>query len=82
MSPTALLLDQLAESLTDDAARRIVSVQLAPELQARIDELAARANNGELTPEERSDYAAAIDGIDLLGIFKAKARAGLARRTA
>ena len=49
-----------------------------PEEQARIDELADKASEGSLTAEERAEYEAYIDAIDVISILQAKARAVLA----
>ena len=72
-------LDPVAECLTPEVARRIVDLQLDPQLQSRLDELAGKASAGTLTEAERQLYEEYIEGIDLLGIFKAKARHSLLR---
>lgn len=74
------ILDPLAECFTADVARRIVAISLHPQKQARIDELAVKANEGALTDSERADYEAYIEALDLLAIVKAKARLTLAQR--
>jgi hypothetical protein len=74
--------DSLADCITPDVARRIEEIQLDPRAQERIDELAAKANFGTLTPEERAQYEDFIEAIDLLAIFQAKARVALARKSA
>lgn len=76
------ILDPLADGLTSDAARGIIALRPDPHVQARIDELAAKASVGELTSEERAEYEEAVEAIDVLGLLKAKARTALARRTA
>lgn len=38
-----------------------------------------KANEGELTAEEQIEYEQYVEGIDLLGIFKAQARLALLR---
>lgn len=71
------ILDPLTECFTPPVARRIVELQADPQTQKRLDELAAKANQGQLTDEEDSEYKQAIDAIDLLAILQAKARAFL-----
>ena len=73
------ILDPLAECLTPEVATRILEIRLDPNIQARVDELAAKANEGELTAEERAEYEIVIEKADLLGIFKSLARQVLAR---
>lgn len=71
------ILDPLAECFTPPVARRIAQLQADPETRKRLDELAAKANQGQLTDEEDAEYKQAVDAIDLLAILQAKARAFL-----
>lgn len=73
-------LDPVAECLTADVARRIVDLRLDPQVQSRLDELAERSSDGTLTDEERAEYQAYVEGLDVIGIIKAKARRTLSRR--
>jgi hypothetical protein len=68
------VLDPLADCLNREAALRIVELRIDPEIQARVDVLAERANEGELTPDERAEYLSYVEAADLLAIFKLKAR--------
>jgi hypothetical protein len=56
----AAVLDQLvaplADCLTPESARRLLALKADPELQARVDDLAARHSRGELTAEEHAEY--------------------------
>lgn len=70
----AQLLDPLGECLTPELARRIVELRATPEAQARIDELADKCNEGELTPGEAAEYDTFIDAIDLIAVLQAQAR--------
>ena len=73
------ILDPVADCLTPDVARRLTELRLNPATQARIDELAGKANEGLLTPDEHAEYADIVEGLDFLGILKAKARSAMAR---
>ena len=75
------LLEPFADILTPEVARGIVDMRADPQLQARLDELASKANDGQLTDAERQEYEDYVDAIDFIGIFQAKARAVLARTT-
>lgn len=68
------VLDPLASSLNTEAARSIVDLRVDPEIQARVAVLAERANEGELTPDERDEYLSYVEAADLLAIFKLKAK--------
>jgi hypothetical protein len=72
------LMMPLADGMPLDYARRIVEYQAAPEVQARIDELADKCSEGELTQAEREEYAAAADAIHLIGFLQHQARRILA----
>ena len=72
------MLDPVARCLTPDAARRLVALRAAPEIQSRIDSLAAKANSGELTPDDRAKYSSYVEALDFIAILQAKARALLA----
>ena len=67
-------LDPFAECLTRDAAERIVSFRLDPQTEARLADLREKANEGQLTDEERSEYEEFVEASDLMGILQAKAR--------
>ncbi len=61
-------------------AQELAAMRATPEVQARIDELADKCTEGELTPEERAEYDAYVDAIDVISILQAKARSVLARQ--
>ena len=79
MTPSTEILEPLAECLTPEVAERILAIRLNPRVQARVDELAEKANEGLLSPEERAEYESIIDRADILGIVKAMARKALSR---
>ena len=80
ISTTALngLLDPFASSLDPSALRQILDFRVSPEVQARVDDLATRANLGQLTPGEDAEYEALIDAADMISILKLKAKGLLA----
>ncbi len=61
-------------------ARELSAMRATPEVQARIDELADKSNEGELTDPERAEYLAYVDAIDVISILQAKARSVLPRQ--
>jgi hypothetical protein len=73
------ILDPIAECLTPEVAREILAVQIDPQVQGRVDELAAKASEGTLTDEERDQYEDLIERADLLGIVKSLARQAVAQ---
>jgi hypothetical protein len=75
--PIDRVLDPLARCLTPDVARRMLSVEMDPVTRQHLDQLAAKANEGTLTEDERAEYEEYVDAIDFVGILQAKARAFL-----
>lgn len=73
------ILDPVTDCLTPEVAQRIVNLRLDPAIQARLDDLAVKANEGTLAPDERREYQEYVEGTDVVGIFKAKARLSLRR---
>ena len=71
------ILEPVAECFTEPVARRLAELRADPQAQARIDALAEKANDGQLTADEEVEYKQLIDVIDLLSILQAKARAYL-----
>jgi hypothetical protein len=78
MSQTSATLDRLVEpvvrTFTPEVARALIKLRADPELQARMDELAERCNEGQLTPEEQEEYETSIRFANYLAILQAKAR--------
>lgn len=69
------LLDPVARCLTPEVARRLVDLRADDEPQARLDELADKANDGELTDAERDEYEAFVRTINFITMLQLKARA-------
>jgi hypothetical protein len=68
------LLEPLSRTLSSDAAKQILALRIEPTVQARIDDLADRCNDGALTAPERTEYEGYVEGISVINILKAKAR--------
>jgi hypothetical protein len=75
------LLEPVGQMMPVKFAEELAAMRATQDVQARIDELAEKCNEGELTPEERAEYEAYVDAIDIISLLQAKARAVLARQT-
>ncbi|HEY4311201.1 MAG TPA: hypothetical protein VGN12_17255 [Pirellulales bacterium] len=79
MSTAAIHLDRLLQPqvnlLPADVASKVAALRADDATQQRIDYLAERANEGQLTTEESAEYAAYIQAIDVISVLQAKARA-------
>lgn len=68
------LLEPLSLCLDADSARRLIDFHIDRPVQARIEILGQRANEGTLNAAERSEYEALINAADFIAILKLKAR--------
>ncbi len=60
--------------MTPDFARELVELRASPEDQARIDELADKCNEGQLSDAERAEYERYVQAIHLIGVLQRKAK--------
>jgi hypothetical protein len=68
------ILEGLSRCLNADSARRVAEFRVDEQIQARISQLAAEANEGILDDQERSEYESLINAADFVSILKLKAR--------
>jgi hypothetical protein len=73
------LLAPVSESLNAEAARKLVRLKADRATQARVDALAEKANEGQLTAAERSEYERLVAAGNLIAILQAQARLILAQ---
>ena len=82
-TPESLTLDRLLEPvsrcLTPEVARQLVDLRADRKLQKRIDTLADKCTEGQLTPEEREEYETYVRVSRFIAILQAKARKLLAQ---
>lgn len=70
------------ECLTPEVAIRIADLRADPATQRRLDELAAKANQGQLAPEEADEYDHYREAFHFVTILQAKARTYLRKKVA
>ena len=68
------LLDPLSKCLDVASARRVVDLRVSEPVQHRVAELAQRANEGQLSPDERNEYDALVNAEDLISMLQRKAQ--------
>ena len=78
-APTTLrlsehVLNKAASCFDRPTLEALASLRLDPDVLSRVDELAAKANEGLLTEEERGDYRAYIETSEFLGLVQLRAR--------
>jgi hypothetical protein len=73
------LLAPVSKSLNAEAARKLIRLKADATTQARVDALAEKANEGELTAAERHEYERLVTAGTLIAILQAQARLVLAK---
>ena len=68
------IVDPVSRCLTPEVARNLVALRADPDLQERVNWLAARSNEGELTAEERDEYELFVRAGEIVEVLQAKAR--------
>ena len=76
------LLEPLTDVLTPEVASALLALRADAELQAHIDELRRKANEGALTRTEDAEYKDFVEAVDVISIIQAKARRFLAKQSA
>jgi hypothetical protein len=78
MKPNRATLDRLVEpvvrTLTPEVARALIQLRADSQLQGRMDELAEKCNEGQLSLDEREEYETSIRFGNFIAILQAKAR--------
>jgi hypothetical protein len=67
-------MEPVTQCLTPESARQLVAVRADPAVQERIDYLADRSTEGQLTADERAEYETYVSFIDFISLLQAKAR--------
>ena len=76
------LLDPLTDALTPESASALLNLRAAPDVEARVEELRGKANEGTLTAAEEAEYKDFVEAIEVVSIVQAKARRFLSRQAA
>jgi hypothetical protein len=76
------MLEPISRSFGPETARALVDLRIGKRMQARVEKLAEKCNEGKLTPGERSEYEAYVQASTMIGILQSKARKVLAKAKA
>ena len=69
------MVEPVSRCLTPEVARQIVALRAEPELEQRVEQLACKADNGQLTEAERDEYESYVRASKFISILQSKARA-------
>jgi hypothetical protein len=75
----ARLLAPIGECMSREVAKKVADLRADPDVQARVDELADKCTEGNLTAEERAEYESYVHAIRVIGMLQAQARGILYR---
>jgi hypothetical protein len=73
------MLEPVSRCFNPDAARSLLALRIDERTLARVEILADKCNEGQLTEQEQSEYEAYVQASNLVGILQAKARQLLAQ---
>jgi len=76
------LLEPLTDVLTPEVAAALLDLRADADLQAHIEELRQKANEGTLTRAEDAEYKDFVEAVDVISIIQAKARRFLEKQSA
>jgi hypothetical protein len=66
--------DPILGFFSEEQARALAAYRGDPSLHARIEELACKSTEGELTDQERAEYEGYVQANKFIAILQAKAR--------
>jgi hypothetical protein len=73
--------DHLTQGFSPELAKHFAELpEPNPEFQARLDELAEKANEGALSPEEAREYDKYVEYMDFVALMRVRARARVLNR--
>lgn len=68
------MLAPVGRSLNAAAARKLIALRADAKAQARVDQLARKCNEGQLTASERTEYESYVTAGNVIAILQAQAR--------
>jgi len=68
------ILDPVSSSLNAEAARKLIGLKADRTARARVAWLARKCSDGQLTPDERTEYEGYVMAGEVVALLQAKAR--------
>ncbi len=68
------LLEPFSQCMDVQSALRVTEFQVDQRVQARVETLAEKANQGVLSEDEHAEYESLVNAADLISILKLKAK--------
>jgi len=77
--PLDRMMQSLGDCLTPETAKRLLKLKADRVSQSRLDELAAKSGEGQLSPKEREEYARYVSLGTMVSYLKSRSRLLLAQ---
>jgi hypothetical protein len=74
LSVLSRLLDPVGHCLTPEVAQHLVALQVDPAVQARLEELADKCTEDQLSADERTEYETYVQALEFIAVLQAQAR--------
>ena len=68
------LLAPVGRSLRPEVAQHLAALQVDQAAQARLEELADKCTEGQLSADERTEYETYVQALEFIAVLQAKAR--------
>ena len=78
-SPLADLLSSIGDCLTPEVAKRLVVLRAPEKYQRRIETLAEKSTEGQLSAAEAEEYRSLVTAGNVMAVLQSKARQLIAR---
>jgi len=68
------LLEPVGRCLTPEVAQHLAALQVDPAVQARLEELADKCSEGQLSTDEHTEYETYVQALEFVAVLQAQAR--------
>jgi len=74
------MLEPVTDAMSREFAQKLIDLRVDKELQARVEELRRKANDGSISADEDAEYKDFVEAVDVISVLQAKARQVLVRQ--
>jgi hypothetical protein len=72
------VLESVAKALSPEAVRKLLDLRADAEVQRLVDDLADKANEGVISPNQKADYESLMAASEIICLLQAKGKIVLA----
>ncbi len=74
------MLEPVTDAISREFAQKLIDLRVDKALQARVEELRRKANDGSISADEDAEYKDFVEAVDVISVLQAKARQVLVRQ--